>query len=336
VSLDVARKCPADPTTQVSRERLRHFDYIVSMERGPLRRRIAARSVAALAAALLAPIGSTHAFWEDRPAFRDPVTVSLTLMRDDNINRAREAAERLADDVFSLSASQARHWPLTGNARLQLAASLGGDGVRRHRGLSRLAAGAEAALQYRSSGAFDATTLAIVGRASYEEFDSHLRSGPRYFLGLTAHRALTDRIELFLEAGANVRRGNSDVFNGRDHGARLSADYSLRGFGTLYLTGEFRRGDVVSSGGPSLVNLDIADVFVPDDAFDRAGMFAYRFEARTAVATLGWNYPLGARDALDLGWRRIRSTPIRRPGFDLPEALHYTSDQYSISYLMRF
>jgi hypothetical protein len=65
-------------------------------------------------------------------------------------------------------------------------------------------------------------------------------------------------------------------------------------------------------------------------------LFAYRFDARTVIGTLGVNYPLGARDSVDLSWRRVESTPTRRPSFDFTGPLQYIDNQYSLVYLMRF
>jgi hypothetical protein len=48
------------------------------------------------------------------------------------------------------------------------------------------------------------------------------------------------------------------------------------------------------------------------------------------------NYPLGARDAIDLSWRRVQSTPVKRPAFDFTGPRSYIDNQYSLVYLMRF
>ena len=114
------------------------------------------------------------------------------------------------------------------------------------------------------------------------------------------------------------------------------AYYSLGRAGVVYLTGEYRRGDTVSTGHPSLVNVGLAEVFAPDDAFDGADLVAYRFEARTLLGTVGYNYPLGGRDSLDFSLRRVQATPLARPSFDFSGSMRYIENQYSIVYLMRF
>ena len=170
----------------------------------------------------------------------------------------------------------------------------------------------------------------------YEQYESRMRTGPRYFVGVNARRSLTDRIDLFAEIGGNARSGRSEVFTWRDYTAKLNLDYSLGRLGVMYLTGEYRRGDTVSTGHPSLVNVGVAEVFAPDDAFDGSELVAYRFDARTLIGAVGYNYPLGARDSIDLSVRRIQATPLARPSFDFSGSSRYIDNQYSIVYLMRF
>ena len=110
-----------------------------------------------------------------------------------NVNRAGEVANRLEDSIFSMSANMSRAWPLGRNFRAQLTALVSGEKFRVYNGLGRFSGGGQAEVQYRTSGAFDATTFAVVGRGLYEQYESHYRTGPRYFVGFNARRALTDR-----------------------------------------------------------------------------------------------------------------------------------------------
>jgi hypothetical protein len=275
--------------------------------------------------------------WQPR-MFKNPVGIEAGYTFDDNVTRGREAAEKRADSVFSLSAGEPI--PVTlgklANMRLVLTPSITGEKFRRYGGLGRFSVGGQGELQYRSSGAFDATTWSLVGRAAYDQFESELRRGPRYFVGVDARRSLTDRIDLFAEAGRGMRDGKSAVFETREWIGKVNLDYSLGGTrGILYLSGEYRRGDSVSSGPASLASVGLADVFVPDDAYDGLGLFAYRFDARTVMGTVGWNYPLGPRDSIDLSFRRVQSTPTGRTAWD-SGTLRYIDNQYSIVYLMRF
>ena len=125
-------------------------------------------------------------------------------------------------DAVGMSANVSRAWPLSTHMRVQVTGIVSGEKFRTYNGLGRFSGGGQAELQYRSSGAFDATTFAVVGRALYEQYESHYRTGPRYFVGFNARRALTDRIELFGELGHNWRYGESDVFKWKDYAAKLN------------------------------------------------------------------------------------------------------------------
>lgn len=275
--------------------------------------------------------------WKWEPMLtKYPLNLDAGYAWDDNVTRGREAADKISDRAFSLGMSMTRPFALGTHARLQVTALASGEKFDRHAGLGRFSAGAQGELQYRASGAFDATTYAVVGRAMYEQYESRLRTGGRYFVGVNARRSLTDRIDLFAEVGANARNGRSEVFTWRDYSAKVNLDYSLGRNGVVYLTGEYRRGDTVSTGHPSLVNVGLADVFVADDAFDGLDLVAYRFDARSLLGTVGYNYPLGARDSIDFSWRRVQAAPTARPAFDFSGSLRYIDNQYSVVYLMRF
>ena len=270
----------------------------------------------------------------DKPMFHDPLSVELGWTYDDNVTRGREAGEKLPDQAFSVSFGQERVFKLPNPSTRLVARPIGTfEKFRRYEGLGRASVGGQGELQYRASGAFDATTWGLLGRATYDRFESGLRTGGRYYVGLNARRSFTDRIDGFAEIGYHVRHGRSDVFNTKEAAAKFNFDYSLGKRGVLYAAGEWRKGDLVSSGLPSLANLAVAEVLVPDDVFE--GFTAYRLDGKTLIGTLGWNYPLGARDALDLSWRRVQGTPSRKPPFESGEQ-RYLDNQYSIVYLMRF
>jgi len=126
------------------------------------------------------------------------------------------------------------------------------------------------------------------------------------------------------------------VWDLTDYSARLSLDYSLGRSGTVYLTGEYRRGDTVSDGHATLVNVSLAKVFVLDDAFPDKQLFAYRSDARTWLSTVGYNLPLGQRTSIDISWRRVQSTPTAHLDFDVQGSLRYVDNQYSVVLLKLF
>ena len=268
--------------------------------------------------------------------FIDSVQIGLGYTYDDNVTLGRTDDEILWDQSLALDASASRAFRTGENARLVLTGLLNGAKFDRYNGLSNLSGGFEAEIQYRRSGAFDAITYAAFARGWLDNYESHLRDGSHYSVGVSARGALTDRIELFAELAHNERQAQSAVWDLIDHSALLSLDYSLGEKGTLYLTGQYRRGDVVSDGHATLVNVSLAKVFVLDDAFPNQQWFAYRSAARTWISTVGYNLPLGHQASLDISWRRVQSTPTANLNFDVQGSLRYVANQYSIVLLKRF
>lgn len=266
---------------------------------------------------------------------KDAIRVETGYSWDDNVTRARASASKLSDGIVNLGFSYGRFFPLGNNSRFAASAFLNGDKFRDYPGLGSASAGLQGEYQYRTSAAFDAITFGIFARLNFDEFESRLRDGHRYSFGINARRALTDRVDIFGELAGNVRSAKSAVFDRRDISIRGNIDYALSKKGTVYLTGEFRRGDTVSTGLPSLENLDIAEVLVQDDAFD-GRYFSYRTDAKTVIGTVGYNFSLGQRDSIDFSWRRAEARPLQSPGFQVSGTFRYVANQYAIIYLTRF
>lgn len=263
------------------------------------------------------------------------ITVDSSVSWDDNITRAKAGPDVRADTVYSVNASRSLETTLGPNTRLIWTGLVGGERFQATNGLSKYILSGEAQLQYRGSAAFDAVTWGLVGKVTGEDFQSELRDGVRYAVGLTAALSLTDRLALFGGLTHNLRHTASAVFNTEDSALRLNLDYSLGRGATLYLGAEYRDGDIVSTGRPSLENLSTAKVLVQDDAYAGGQLRSYRLQASTVLATVGLNLGLGARDSLDISWRRIESTPALRPAW-ASSASSYIANQVSASYLMRF
>jgi len=261
------------------------------------------------------------------------VDAGLTL--DDNVTRAKEGNDRLSDNAYSVNISKAKTFPLGGQTRLLLTGVLGGERFQTYTGLSHLDAAMEAELQYRESSEFLAPTLGLFAKLKYEDYESDLRDGYRYSLGLSISQPLTDRISLFAALASNQRYSSSKVFTTLDTSARMNLDYALSARQALYLSAEYRVGDVVSTGRASLENVTISKVFVLDNAFTGGQFFSYKINGSTWLTTVGYNHSLGPNGAIDVAWRRVESTPELRPSW-ATSPRSYISNQLLASYLFRF
>ena len=271
-----------------------------------------------------------------RRLFTNPVRVEAGISWDANVNRARESGDKLIDRVYGLNVGTGWLLDLGAHSRLVLSGFAGGDKFGRYSRLDRFGAGGQAEFQYRASGEFDAPTFGLLGRIAIDDYAGQLRSGHRYAIGLTYRQALTDRIDLFGALTGNVRNAEHAAFDGRDTSLRFNLDYALGAGSALYLGGEYRKGDAVSSLPASPGYAIIAKTSAPDDAYGFAQLTAYRFDAKTTLWTFGFNWALGPRDALDLSLRRAESKATQSPGPIYSGSNSYTANQVSVAYLMRF
>jgi hypothetical protein len=272
-------------------------------------------------------------------AYADPPGLSFRgdagFMFDDNVTRANATADIRSDHAYSADLSKVFIFPATAHARTLLTGLLGGEKFVRYSGLSHGFGGIQGEFQYRSSAEFSTPTFAVFARAFVEQFESKLRDGSRYSAGVSMRQPVTDRIQLFGALAHDQRKGESDVFDTKDNAFRLNLDYTTTRTGTLYLTGEYRRGDIVSTGQASLESIDIAKVFAEDDAFPGEQLFCYRFDGTTVIASLGYNMGFSSHHSLDISWRRIESTPDQWPSYATSPS-SYVANQYSIVYLVNF
>src|SRR5204863_8143615 len=114
----------------------------------------------------------------------------------------------------------------------------------------------------------------------------------------------------------------------RDWGMQRNLDYTLGRMATRYAGAEYRWGDTVASGLPSLAFADIAKAIVRDDVFVSPQRFAYRVEAKTVLTTLGVNFAPSEGHSFDLSWRWVQATPTDSPGFVPPERIRYRVNQF--------
>ena len=254
---------------------------------------------------------------------------------DDNVTRAR-GADKLSDRFATLSVGATLPLQLTTRSRLLLSAALGGDHFFRNEGLSRAFLNFYGELQYRSSSDYAAPVYAVFVRQGTDWYHSDLRDGYRTSFGVSIKKPATDRVTLIGAAGYSLRNAESTVFHTREFFVRGNLDYVLSRRQTLYFGLEYKNGDSVSTVRNSPIYGSIAETQTIDDVFGPP-RWAYRIDSHTGVLTLGWNFALTERQALDLSYRGAYSQPKNQPPSALTsEDVYYQDNQFMLSYLIRF
>jgi hypothetical protein len=255
-------------------------------------------------------------------------------MFDDNVTRAQEGGSKLADQALSANLSRPAAFPISDHTRALLTGTLGAEKYLHHDGLSRLSGSVQGEFQYRNSAEFGTPVLALFAKMSAEEYRSDQRDGFRYSAGISLRKTMTDRIRIFGAAAHNGRNGSNAVFDNKDDSARINLDYQIRASGTLYLGGEYRKGDTVVSA--PLWNI-YGSAYTPDDIFRDWQLYNYRLDGNTVLYKLGYNLALGPRNSIDLSWNRAqsRASYVLLPSWN-KVSVSYTTNQYSLVYLVRF
>jgi hypothetical protein len=216
------------------------------------------------------------------------------------------------------------------NMEAVLRGTVGGEQYLHYVGLSNAKALAMTRLLFRPDGGFYMPTFAIWGSAADLEFGSKMRSSREFRGGAFVMEQVTTQLGTRIGGSYATREADSRVFDLRGETASLNIDWQVTPSFTSYLGYDYRYGDVVSSGIPSLQIVQVAKVIEADDVFGgfNTNEFAYRFNGHTQVGTLGFNYTFTPHLALDLQAQDINT----RAGF----GNHYNRTIGVLSLLARF
>jgi len=265
------------------------------------------------------------------------LTIEVSVTHDDNVTRGYGTGNILSDQFATVQLGKSWRFPVTSNTRVLLQAFGGYNSYFDYNGLSHGFLGLQGDFQYRSSGQFSAPTISFTVRTGVEEYQSEARDSFRYMAGIGVRQPVTDRLQILGALQYLFRDSESAVFDTNEVLVRLSADLALTRRGTLYLTTEYRLGDIVATGVPAVAYVDLATAITPDDAFSDTVRYAYRMDGRVALLQLGYSQAFGERHALDLSWRLASATPdsVANSSYYAQE-IHYTVNQYTLAYLVRF
>ena len=289
---------------------------------------------------VVALTGALAAFWAPTAgAAADELSIraSADATWDDNVPRAI-TSEKLSDAFATLSVGATLPLDINPHTRIVFTATLGAQAFDKYTGLNHGFGTLKGELQYRSSGRYTAPIWAIFFSQNADSYvNSDLRDGYRASAGVSVRKPVTDRISLFGALAYNQGDARSTVFDTKDVSLRGNVDYALAPRHTVYLGLEYRQGDSVSTGLPSLAFLDIAQAVVADDVFTSPQRFDYRFQARTGLLTLGYNFAIANRQSLDISYRGVYARPIDQPSSSVSTStIYYVDNQITVSYLIKF
>ncbi len=252
---------------------------------------------------------------------------------DYNLTNASAWDDKRSDNAASFNLDVSKTLALSEHTRLALHGLLDTQAFANYEGLDRLSLGVEGEFMYRTSGEFSAPTFGIVGSAGRDEFKSDLRKNDHYSAGITWRQPVTDRINLYAALKDNINHSDNKVFSVNYRSTQMNLDYGFSSGHTLYLSTEYRNGELVSTSGPDLMYHKVAAAWLDDDVF--TDLTDYRVAAKTWLMRLGYNVPLAGKSSIDFSWRVARSTSDLTPDSGA-SAIRYVGNQLSIDYLVGF
>jgi hypothetical protein len=195
------------------------------------------------------------------------------------------------------------------NTALLLRGSLDSQSYFNYVGLSNVKASLLLRGVYRPDGGFLTPSFAAWGSAALWQFEKSERDSGEYKGGVYAGEQLSTAISLRLGGYYADRRSASNVFDLHSKAATLDADWLLGERLTAYLGFEMRYGSFATSSPKDAGAAAHASVKEPDDAIIRDGQYDmdYRLDGHTRIGTLGLNYALTPKLALDLQGMQIHT-----------------------------
>ncbi len=225
---------------------------------------------------------------------------------DSNVANAATERRTRSSALFLAAGAAEQRYQLSPRTLLSARGGLKIESVSRFDALSNLKLSGLLRWQYQPRAEFSAPAYSLWSSLAYTEFDSELRDSGEYRAGAFVDKALSTALSLRLSLSAARRDAGSAVFDWSTQSAGMQLDWQSDRAWLIYGGYQFRAGDVVSTSLPNPTLLRIQDARAPDDAF-APGEIAYRFEADTHVATLGFNRSLSPMLALDAQLQYVSS-----------------------------
>ncbi|MDD4965099.1 MAG: hypothetical protein PHI11_14400 [Gallionella sp.] len=264
--------------------------------------------------------------------------INVMYRLDNNVTRSNTPLDIRSDKSISLISGVNRSFRLGENAGITLNGLLEAEKFQVYSGLGHVSAGFKGELFTRNYDELPQFSFFIQSMA--DRYQSKLRDGGHHSFGVSVFKEGTIFDTTFSITRA-IQNGQSAVFNTRHTSANIRLGHKFLDSnsgsdrGSLHFSGEYQKGDSVSTGTPSLTLLDTATVFVKDDVFITPQLVSYRTKAQTFLMTLGYNIPIADDYSLDISWQGIASYSDVIPPF-LSANVPYRVSQFSVKFSKGF
>lgn len=237
------------------------------------------------------------------------IAMEAALAHDSNIGHAEYSQDVQEDTALQLGANISRSMRITSHSGLVARAGIQLNKQVHYDDLSLVSASAGARYRIQPLPGFTSPWIDFaLGAERLEYRDSEIRDGWINHLGITVGKYFTDKLRMTAGWMAERRHAeDSRVFDLRNHGWQLSADFRLTTQGSIYAKAARIFGDQFSSAPQSSLSGTPLryTAQTPDTALSEHGesRTAYRFDAVTNTLELGYNYAISGNMAFDISAR---------------------------------
>ena len=257
----------------------------------------------------------------------------LTYSSDDNLNKSPDDALAVDDSSITATLSAGLSSKINLNSLVNLGAAASFSQFQDTDGMDNAAMKLSAAYLYKPTGGFGTPLYILSTDIIFSDSRTDIRDQTSVKVGATFSKRITTTFSTKTGISATTSESDSKVFDTKNSRFFINADLSFSKRATAYLTYSFISGDSVSTlslNNPSdetLEVINISTVIAPDPTFD-SNQIAYQLDTKTSVISLGFNYIVAPKHALDISTSIITS--------DADSYITYDRTIISLSYLASF
>lgn len=259
------------------------------------------------------------------------VGVDITYTSDDNLNNSPDDSFTV-DDV-STTASAAYHFNKKLDHTSQMVLGITGSYTlfQEIDGLDHAAIKFSAAYRIKPNSGFGKPVYSLFAELINLDSKTDIRDRVIFKAGGSMSAKITTTLSARTGLSATKAESESRVFDITKSRFFINADLLLSKSLTTYLTYSYIAGDSVStlsSIDPIILEVaKLTNIILPDPAFG-SNQIAYNLDTKTSVISLGFNYSIARKQALDISVRMITS--------DASNGIGYDRQQLTFSYLVSF
>jgi len=246
---------------------------------------------------------------------------------DDNVGNAARGGDEESDAAFSILASAARRFQLTGSAALTVAGSLDSLTFDDFEGLSRISPGLRVSYSQKFALGAQAPWVSLASSTQFQNFRDAKRVGWMTEAEVRFGKRVGERWGFDVAGGYGWRRADSAVFEAKAFQAASGFEVFLGKRTSLRGRYRLRRGDVTSSGAPDPDVNRISDGKVWDPVFG-PNVRTYRFDATAHSAEIGLNWAVRRDASVEVRYEHL----LARAG----GGIQYGADRFGTHLLFRF